>query len=89
MSSKGKRAWIAGLWFLSVSAAFQALIPTWYHKQLNRKVLRNLVEDKTIMLTFDDGPDSCYTGRLLDLLWQYQVKRYCLYNQVLSKPEKL
>lgn len=76
MSIKGKHAWLTGLGVLSVSAVIQALIPTWYHKRLNRKMLHNLVEDKTIMLTFDDGPDSCYTGRLLDLLCQYQVKAF-------------
>lgn len=76
MSSKGKckYLWTAGLGFVSVSVAIQALLPTWYHKRLNRQLLHDLAADKTIILTFDDGPDPHYTGRLLDLLQQYQVK---------------
>jgi len=42
--------------------------------KVRRPALRDLNRDKTIMLTFDDGPDPCYTGRLLDLLQQHQVK---------------
>lgn len=48
-------------------------IPTWYHKYKNPQVIRETAEDHTIMLTFDDGPDSRYTGELLDLLAFHQI----------------
>lgn len=36
--------------------------------------LSKLKDDKSVLLTFDDGPDQNYTPQILDLLDQYQAK---------------
>lgn len=53
---------------------FHSLLPSWYHKRKNPKVLRDTKEKADIMLTFDDGPDPRYTPRILDLLAEEEVK---------------
>lgn len=35
---------------------------------------RGFDEDKTLYLTFDDGPDSAYTERLLNMLKKYNIR---------------
>lgn len=54
--------------------AFHSLIPAVYYKRWAPGVMRRSGEPGTLMLTFDDGPDERYTGALLDLLADYQVK---------------
>lgn len=53
--------------------AIHSVIPSLYHKYRNRGVMRHTGVPGTIMLTFDDGPDPDYTGRLLDLLKEENV----------------
>ena len=52
--------------------ALYALAPTWYTKHADKHAVRHADGGK-VMLTFDDGPDPRYTGRLLDLLARYHV----------------
>lgn len=52
--------------------ALYALAPTWHTKYINKHALRQAADGK-VMLTFDDGPDPRYTGRLLKLLAHYSV----------------
>lgn len=51
-----------------------SLLPMIYNKWLNTQVMRRTGVPKTVMLTFDDGPDERYTGRILDLLKKENVK---------------
>lgn len=61
---------------LGGAAAFCALgysvIPTYTLKLLQHK--RNRNGQKTIFLTFDDGPNPNYTNELLDILKKHRVK---------------
>lgn len=52
------------------------LLPTIYYKKIRRNDLAGGSGPgvKNIMLTFDDGPDEEYTGRLLDLLKEHHIK---------------
>ncbi|MCI8336313.1 MAG: polysaccharide deacetylase family protein [Peptococcaceae bacterium] len=51
-----------------------ALLPTFYHKYWNKKNIHTLPDKKQILLSFDDGPDPRYTGKLLDLLQKHGAK---------------
>lgn len=56
-----------------------SVVPTYYHKLINPNNLRHLSNkqdnsQKKIALTFDDGPDPRYTGKLLDLLEEMNVR---------------
>ncbi|RGD73754.1 polysaccharide deacetylase family protein [Anaerofustis stercorihominis] len=52
-----------------------SLFPTYIYKISYRQKKKNEeFFDKSIYLTFDDGPDKDYTIRLLDLLQEYNVK---------------
>ena len=62
---------------------FQRLYPEYlWHKPRN---------DKTIYLTFDDGPTPKVTHWVLDLLQQYQAKAtfFCLGKNIASYPDLL
>lgn len=63
-------------WIVPAAAAgvyaLYALVPTWYTKHADKEALRHAPGGK-VMLTFDDGPDPRYTGRLLKLLARYKV----------------
>ncbi|MDO5061660.1 MAG: polysaccharide deacetylase family protein [Peptostreptococcaceae bacterium] len=56
--------------FLGIVWGLYALLPTIYYKYLRRMKRK----DRSIRLTFDDGPDPQYTEMLLDLLKEHQVK---------------
>lgn len=64
----------AALGLLAAGFTVHSVIPALYHKYRNPAVLRRTGVPKTVMLTFDDGPDPDYTGRLLDLLKKEEVK---------------
>lgn len=64
----------AAVGFLAAGFALHSLLPSFYHKHLNPTVLRRTGVPGTLMLTFDDGPDPDYTGRLLDLLKKEDVR---------------
>lgn len=51
-----------------------SVIPTYYNKIYNKKIIKNTDENMKIMLTFDDGPDPRYTNDLLDVLKKNQIK---------------
>lgn len=53
---------------------FYSLIPTMYYKCFKRDVIKDLGDTNKVALTFDDGIDSVYTNRLLDLLLRYNIK---------------
>ena len=40
------------------------------YKELKKHQLKKNFRSRQILLSFDDGPDSIYTSRLLDLLKQ-------------------
>ena len=60
---------IFGILILSYS-----IIPTFYYKFKGTPIVNNIDEKKFLSLTFDDGPDKKYTGELLDLLKNYNIK---------------
>ena len=65
------------LWILASLAVLftaYAVLPTYYNKKRNPRVVRQAPGENAIMLTFDDGPDDRYTGELLDVLRQNDVK---------------
>ena len=37
-----------------------SIVPTYYNKLFNKRVVKEVDGDKNIMLTFDDGPDRRY-----------------------------
>ncbi|WP_252198079.1 polysaccharide deacetylase family protein [Clostridium sp. MCC353] len=54
--------------------ALHSLIPAVYNKRWNPYVMKKTGILGTVMLTFDDGPDSRYTGLILDYLKEQDVK---------------
>ncbi|RFU64895.1 polysaccharide deacetylase family protein [Peribacillus glennii] len=53
---------------------FYTIIPTVLIRKKSIGITKRLLEQKTLSLTFDDGPDPIYTIQLLDLLKKYGVK---------------
>ncbi len=53
------------------------------------KVTRKGFQDKTISLTFDDGPDPKYTPAILDVLKKYNIKAtfFVIGKQVIEYPD--
>lgn len=69
----------AGLFFI------YSIIPTLWMRIYSKKVIKTTPE-KGVLLTFDDGPNPAYTGKLLDLLQQHEIK--AIFFVVASKAEK-
>lgn len=60
---------ILGICLVLIALALSySYLPTLWHKYTDRSVVTQVSGKKQIALTFDDGPDERYTGRLLDLL---------------------
>lgn len=57
---------------LTTAALSYSIVPTWYYKSRQR-LHHHPNGEKTLYLTFDDGPDARYTPELLDLLEQYDI----------------
>lgn len=75
---------------LAAMALGYCLLPNLYARHLSRRVVRRLNTSKNqIGLTFDDGPNSWYTPRLLDLLESMEVKAtfFLVAEQALHNPE--
>lgn len=55
---------------------FYMVIPNYIARNKSKEVIKTINEgtEKTIALTFDDGPDPLYTNRLLDILKKNNVK---------------
>lgn len=55
---------------------FYMVIPNYIARNKSKEVIRtiNKKTNKTIALTFDDGPDPLYTNRLLDILEKNEIK---------------
>lgn len=70
---------LAGMFFI------YSILPTLWMRVFSKKVIKNTSE-KGVLLTFDDGPNPSYTGKLLDLLQKHQVK--AIFFVVASKAEK-
>lgn len=70
---------LAGLFFM------YAIIPTYILAPFSKRVTKK-TNEKGIMLTFDDGPNPLYTGKLLDLLAAHDIK--ALFFVVASKAQK-
>lgn len=53
-----------------------AILPSLYYRDFSNKVIKKVSsnDDKSIVLTFDDGPDPQYTPKLLDILKINDVK---------------
>ncbi|SHH98588.1 Peptidoglycan/xylan/chitin deacetylase, PgdA/CDA1 family [Clostridium collagenovorans DSM 3089] len=51
-----------------------SLLPTLYYRIKIRKSIENGKHNKSILLSFDDGPSIEYTNKLLDLLKRYNIK---------------
>lgn len=73
MVDRGRQAGTA-LSLLTAGFAIHSVIPALYHKYRNPEVIRRTGIPRTVMLTFDDGPDPDYTGQLLDLLKKEEVR---------------
>ena len=68
-----KKAVKAGI--IGAGALGYSIIPTYlmkYHWIIRDKKMAKK-EEKVLYLTFDDGPDTVYTNKLLDLLDQEQI----------------
>lgn len=59
---------------IAATAMFHSVLPTLFHKYIDKNVLKTLSQNNAIILTFDDGPDERYTGKLLDVLKENQVR---------------
>lgn len=79
---------IAAAIFITLALMY-TLLPTFYHKYWNKKNLRSLEKNKQILLSFDDGPDPRYTGKLLDLLKKHQVTAtfFLVAQRAVKQPE--
>jgi peptidoglycan-N-acetylglucosamine deacetylase len=51
-----------------------SVVSTVYIRKMNGCIKRRLDVPERMALTFDDGPDPLYTGKLLDILSKYGVK---------------
>ncbi|GIO55787.1 polysaccharide deacetylase family protein [Paenibacillus rhizosphaerae] len=61
------------LWLFYISS-FYAFIPGLITRIFGFRVFRRGITEHEYALTFDDGPDSVYTPKLLDLLKRYNAK---------------
>lgn len=62
------------LFLVLIIFVIHSIVPTYYNKLFNKNVLKKTKENNTIMLTFDDGPDSRYICNLVDVLEENDVK---------------
>lgn len=64
------------------------VVPNYVVRNLKTEVPHKLDNDRTIALTFDDGPDERYTGAVLDILEEHDVKAtfFVVATRVLSAP---
>lgn len=65
-----------------------SIVPTLWLRMFSKKVIKESGE-KGIMLTFDDGPNPAYTGKVLDLLKKYQIKAifFVVASKAIQYPE--
>lgn len=70
MQLNNKEKLVTGL--VAAAAIGYSYFPSEIGKIANK--CRKKEKDKSIYLTFDDGPDSVHTGNLLDLLKRYDIK---------------
>ena len=59
---------------VSAFLAVYALVPTWYYLFIRKPAFGGSSDGKRICLSFDDGPDPEYTGRLLQILADNKVR---------------
>lgn len=64
----------AGLLAAACCHGAYCIAPTYWHKWFRPLPRRLPAADKAILLTFDDGPDPRYTGKILDILREYDVR---------------
>lgn len=62
------------LWICFYLWTFYGLLPALISRLFGFRVFLRGKADREIALTFDDGPDPVYTGRLLDLLRKYGAR---------------
>lgn len=69
---------IIGIVFVCTAVFCYGLIPSaslkYFWKRRSRKRVKEGKAGRRLYLTFDDGPSRAYTGQLLCLLKQYQIK---------------
>lgn len=68
--------WILGI-IVGVVFVIYMLAPNLYARHFSEEVIKNIDtvdNDKKICLTFDDGPNDCYTPLFLEVLRQYHIK---------------
>lgn len=63
-----------GMVAVLVGMLFYITIPTYWNRLKSAKELKDLLHENQLMLTFDDGPDSRYTDKLLDVLAENNIK---------------
>lgn len=59
---------LAPLGFAALGYAVYCVIPTWYLKWFRRPIAQGAPGESVLILTFDDGPDPRYTGKVLSIL---------------------
>jgi peptidoglycan-N-acetylglucosamine deacetylase len=59
--------------FITVIFFIYSIISTIVIRSLNFKIIRRVPFDRTIALTFDDGPHPSYTSALLDMLKKHGI----------------
>ncbi|MBE1443684.1 polysaccharide deacetylase family protein [Paenibacillus sp. OAS669] len=77
------------VWMVVLVLALYTIIPTLLVRLFGWGAYRKGNADRTVFLTFDDGPDPDYTPRLLDLLKRYQIRAtfFVLGSKAVQYPE--
>lgn len=65
---------IATIIIISIFLLIYSPIPTFYYKLKKRRIGGEGCPEKSVSITFDDGPEEGYTDVLLDLLKKYNIK---------------
>lgn len=74
-------------WCILTIILVYILLPNLYYRYFSHDVIKkSFSSDKTVMLTFDDGPDPKYTPQLLDVLKKNNIK--CTFFVLAENAEK-
>ncbi|MFD9626475.1 polysaccharide deacetylase family protein [Peribacillus muralis] len=81
--------WMVGFLILLALFLLYTIVPTVLIRGSGLGITKNIKKNSGIALTFDDGPNSEYTTRLLDLLKKYEVKAsfFVVGSKVKKNPE--
>ncbi len=60
-------------WIVCIGVVY-TILPSSYFRHFSSSIKRKFSNEDSIFLTFDDGPNPCYTLEILDLLKKYNIK---------------